>query len=62
LRRELVVAFVALSTSEETMDAFREASGVTGFVPTSDASYDVVREIGERLELDFAQIITGIPY
>ena len=62
LRRELVAAFVALSTSEETMVAFREASGVTGFVPTSDASYDVVREIGERLELDFAQIITGIPY
>jgi phosphonate transport system substrate-binding protein len=62
LRRELVAIFVALSTSEEAMDALREASGVTGFVPTSDAAYDVVREIGARLELDFAQIIAGIPY
>ena len=56
-RERLLLAFVALATSPEGRDILTRIGGIVGLAVSSDRDYDVVREMGESMRLDFEKLM-----
>ena len=59
LETRLVLALLRMAQSQEGREILRELYGLEGLVPTNDGDYEGVREMGEALGVEFAQLLRG---